>query len=848
MWILSGLCLSFLMGLALSVSADAKVRGHRGVSRHHKHSKAPSKAGRSLSAASSATAASVTLAGNSAIESGVDTNPSGSPEAFPVGSLTTGTASSISVYVDASNTATTMVVGLYSTANGQPASLMAQGSISGPQAGAWNAVSVPSTPLSAGIYWIAVLGRHGTLAFRDRSGGSCFSETSAVNRLTSLAQSWKPGVQWLTCPISAYISGSGVSTAPPPPPVTPPTAPPANTGLPTITGTAMQGQKLSTSTGTWSGSPTAYVYQWQDCNASGGSCSNISSANASSYMLTSTDVGKTMRAVVAAGNSGGSAAATSSPSSMVASLPVTPPPPSAAPANTALPTITGTATQGQTLASSTGTWSGSPTGYTYQWQDCNSSGGSCSNISGATSSSYTLTASDVGATVMAAVTATNAGGSASASSAATAVVAALPTGGGGGGGGGLPAGVTLQQIDGGPNYYCSHGFTYACNDGWDSSSFFPVGSWYGSITSASDVARWKDLGLNTLYRTTSNTNLSLVRSSGLYSIVDDEGSPETSGMGSETVGLLASDEPSTMSGWTGSLSSTPNAQQDGRFWYLNNTWNFIAYEGLNPLSSSSAVLSSQVSTPNGTKRHDDVQSVDLYWFAGVPADAGFQGQQMYGLSSAMTATEMKCGCRYGDIIDRLRAFQTTYPAPIASFVENGGPYIQDTSASTYITPPELNWAVWSSIIHGARQIIYFNHSFAGPASSDDNFSQPYYQTVQAGQTTSIYAQAKATDGLVAQLAPVINSPTALGYVSTNHPSTTFGGVETMAKDANGQFYVFADTRNAETSTNLSTTFTTADGYTGPVTVVGEGRTLQATNGVFTDTFAQGSTVHIYKMG
>jgi len=214
----------------------------------------------------------------------------------------------------------------------------------------------------------------------------------------------------------------------------------------------------------------------------------------------------------------------------------------------------------------------------------------------------------------------------------------------------------------------------------------------------------------------------------------------------------------------------------------------------------------------------------------------------------MTATQAECGCRYGDMVDRLRAFQTTYPAPIAQFVEDGGPYIQDTTAATYITPPEINWSVWSSIIHGARQIIYFNHSFAGPAQSNDNFSQSYYQTVQPGQTISIYNQAKATDALVAQLAPVINSPTALGYVTTNQPSTTFGGVETMAKEYNGQFYIFADTRNAETSTNLGTTFTTADHYTGPITVMGENRTLQAVNGVFTDTFASGSTVHIYKIG
>src|SRR3954463_5764949 len=47
--------------------------------------------------------------------------------------------------------------------------------------------------------------------------------------------------------------------------------------------------------------------------------------------------------------------------------------------------------------------------------------------------------------------------------------------GAGGGAGGLPSGVTLRDIDGGADYYCSHGFTYACNAGWDTPSFFPIG-------------------------------------------------------------------------------------------------------------------------------------------------------------------------------------------------------------------------------------------------------------------------------------------------------------------------------------------------------------------------------------
>ena len=44
----------------------------------------------------------------------------------------------------------------------------------------------------------------------------------------------------------------------------------------------------------------------------------------------------------------------------------------AAPSNTTPPAVTGTPKVGQTLTVSNGTWTGSPTGYTYQWQRCTS--------------------------------------------------------------------------------------------------------------------------------------------------------------------------------------------------------------------------------------------------------------------------------------------------------------------------------------------------------------------------------------------------------------------------------------------------------------------------------------------
>lgn len=178
---------------------------------------------------------------------------------------------------------------------------------------------------------------------------------------------------------------------------------PTSTANPTIAGTAQDGQSLSTTNGSWSGTPTSYTYAWSRCDASGASCTSVASATAAVYKATAADVGHTLRVTVTAKNTAGSGSATSAASAVVANT--------SAPTPTTEPTVSGNAQVGSTLTASQGTWTGNPTSVAFSWIRCDADGNSCASINGATSDKYTLAQADAGATLRLSVTASNVVGS-----------------------------------------------------------------------------------------------------------------------------------------------------------------------------------------------------------------------------------------------------------------------------------------------------------------------------------------------------------------------------------------------------------------------------------------------------
>jgi hypothetical protein len=238
--------------------------------------------------------------------------------------------------------------------------------------------------------------------------------------------------------------------------------PPSSTSPPVVSGVAQEGNVLTATTGSWTGSQATYAYQWQR------SGTDVPGANSADYALTSGDVGHAISVVVIASNSGGEASAASTPTEVV--LP-------AAPVNSAPPTVSGDAVEGQTLTADPGAWSGSP-GYGFAWERCDAVG--CLVITAADAQTYTLTAEDVGLTVRVVVTASNPGGSASAASEPTPPVqpAGPPA---------PPSNVDPPAILGTPQV----GGPLAATKGtW---SGFPTSYAYQWRRSADDGASWTDI-------------------------------------------------------------------------------------------------------------------------------------------------------------------------------------------------------------------------------------------------------------------------------------------------------------------------------------------------------------------
>ena len=210
----------------------------------------------------------------------------------------------------------------------------------------------------------------------------------------------------------------------------------------------------------------------------------------------------------------------------------------------------------------------------------------------------------------------------------------------------------------------------------------------------------------------------------------------------------------------------------------------------------------------------DVVSADVYFFTHPDLDA-----------------EDRKGAKYGWLVNRVRYLDSLdgKRQPVWGFVEVGHPFEQSDAPT--ITPAQVRSAVWHSIIAGARGIVYFNHSFGGPCTS--------FNLLRDQCDPAMRPAVKEVNAQITELAPVLNSPYADGYVTTTGPA------EAMAKlGPDGAWYAFAGA-NTVGSEGGDVTFSVAAGSN--VDVLFENRKLTLKGDHFVDTFADGNAVHIYRV-
>jgi hypothetical protein len=235
----------------------------------------------------------------------------------------------------------------------------------------------------------------------------------------------------------------------------------------------------------------------------------------------------------------------------------------------------------------------------------------------------------------------------------------------------------------------------------------------------------------------------------------------------------------------------------------------------------------------------DMTSVDYYWY--TDPWENLMGAYLYGYSVDMQR-------RYARMADTEK--------PVWMFIENSRPW---DITSIAITPFQMEAAIWSSIVHGARGIVYFTHDFGGGQQNISGeigvWATNYYDRTTGD---AIIAKMKLVNGRIKALAPVLNSA-ELGTIDpesgrevadayiTVASSTSGVPIDVMVRQYNGQTYVFAQASGSDTnqaSGNTTGTFTWLGGGSASVIVRDESRSVSKTNGVWTDTFTP-YQLHIY---
>lgn len=387
-----------------------------------------------------------------------------------------------------------------------------------------------------------------------------------------------------------------------------------------------------------------------------------------------------------------------------------------------------------------------------------------------------------------------------------------------------PAGTALRDVDGGLAFY-----TRFKNPLPADPAFFPVGVWFESALEKDYVAKDVATGLNTYVVLTADSDLDLVRASGMYAIPTFHAT--------QASGYALGDEVDMWAGagdapWTGNYPGEGPicAPEQAKCGYtVQRQLLAPAPQGVMTYANYGKGVTFWLTDQQSQtflNTYQDLVSADNYWFTDPNICAKSEGGAIKGGERDLSPEECRLAANYGWTVDRIRKL-TGGEAPVWAFVEAGHPFEDSPSAAT-ITGPQIKAAVWSSLIHGARGIVYFNHSFGGEC-----VTQHVLRDCPGDQRPAV----TAVNRQIKELAPVLNAAYIDGAV------TAAGPADFSAKLHDGKVHILA---GANKQTGGSVTFQLTCGGSSAV-VIDENRTIPIVDGSFTDTFTDGNAVHLYRI-
>jgi hypothetical protein len=346
----------------------------------------------------------------------------------------------------------------------------------------------------------------------------------------------------------------------------------------------------------------------------------------------------------------------------------------------------------------------------------------------------------------------------------------------------------------------------------------PITVWFESVLSTGNTTIDKDAGLNVYEVITSNSDLALIQSAGMFVLPQQD--QWLGGTADRESGWFMDDEVDMILG--------PGAG----YTHMQTIEDRLPPNALQVVNYGKGILFWETNAEAARFVNDwgHVVSADAYWMTDPNICGISEGAVLFGLNRALTQAECHRPSNYGLSVQRVRDLNNPSGSkPTWGFIEVGCP--MTGAGATCIQPVAITAGVWHSIIAGARGMSYFNHSFSGGCITQHALREVCYAPQRAA--------VKAVNSRLMSLAPVINGPFADGLI----PAEPIG-MRTMTKWHDGHFYIFAGKIAAGSSTPNFFMPCLGDAT---ATVLDESRSIPITGGSFTDTFDNEYAVHVYRI-